>query len=127
MAFIAAFVLAYYAWLIFGSGDWFHTHGGNASNRAAIFRIREELRVGDDYEKVLRIYWQYAADELRLYSGCPQTWTVSMPPELGASQWVLFLDFSDGKVSAIKVRTSEGPPPSDGPEDVGVKNPVHLG
>lgn len=59
ISFIAALVNAFYVWWIFGSGDWFYTHGGNASNRAAILKILAELRVGDDYEKALRSYWQH--------------------------------------------------------------------
>lgn len=116
---ISALVLAFYAWWIFVSGDWFYTHGRNAPNRAAILKMREELRVGDGYEKALRIYWQHAPKDLRLDSGSPETWTVSMPFEIGASDWVLYLDFSDSKISAIRVRTSDGPRPSAAPEDVG--------
>jgi hypothetical protein len=46
--------------------------GGNASNRAALLKIREEIRVGDGYEKTLKTHWQYASPDLRLYSGSPQ-------------------------------------------------------
>ena len=119
ITFVAALLVAYYAWWIFGSGDWFYTHARNASNRTAILKIREELRVGDGYDQTLRTYWQYAPKDLRLDSGSSQTWSVSMPSEIGARDWVMYLNFSDGKVSGIRVRTSDGPPPSDAPEDVG--------
>jgi hypothetical protein len=119
ITFVAALLGAYYAWWIFASGDWFYTHPGNASNRAAILTIREELRIGDGYQKALRTYWRFASKDLRLDSGSPQTWSVSMPSEFGAREWVLYLDFSDGKVSGIRVRTSDGPRPSLAPEDVG--------
>ena len=115
----AALLVAYYALWIFGSGDWFYTHARNASNRAAILKMRDDLRVGDSYDKALRIYWQYAPKDLTLYSGSPQTWSVSMPSEFSEREWVMYLDFSEGKLSGIRVRTSDGPPPSDAPEDVG--------
>ncbi len=115
---IVILLSGYYSWLLFGSGDWFYTRGRNASNRAAILKIREAIHLGDGYEEVLNGYWQHAATDLRLYSGSRQNWSVSMPPEVGARQWVLYIDFVDGKVSAVKVRTADGPPANDAPEDV---------
>jgi len=115
---IAAFVVAYYGWWILASGDWFYTHSRNAPNRAAILKIRDGIRVGDDYEGVLRIYWQHATTDLRIDSGSSKLWAVSMPFEMGATNWVLYLDFRDEKVSAIRVRTSDGPRPSAGPDDI---------
>jgi hypothetical protein len=111
-------VLAYYSWLIFGSGDWFFPHSKNASNRAAMIKIRDEIHLGDGYENVLRSYWLYAPKDLRLDTGSPKTWTVSMPHEFSAGDWVLWVEFADGKVSAVRVRTSDGPAPSDAPADV---------
>ena len=115
---IVALVGTFYGWWILASGEWFYTHWGNASNRAALLKIREEIRVGAGYEKALTIYWQHASPDLRLYSGSAKMWSISMPSEFGASDWVLYLDFSDGKVSAIRVRTSDGPRPGDGPNDL---------
>jgi hypothetical protein len=73
ITFVAALLGAYYAWWIFASGDWFYTYAGNASNRAAILKIREELCVSDGYKKTLMTYWQFASKDLRLDSGSPQT------------------------------------------------------
>jgi hypothetical protein len=112
-------LVAYYSWLIFGSGDWFFTHSKNAPNRVAMLKIREGIQLGDGYESVLKNYWQHAPTDLSLFAGSSETWTVSTPLELGARNWVLFIQFAEGKVSAVKVRRSDGPPPYDGPADVG--------
>ena len=119
LVFAGLLMVAYFAWLIFGSGDWFFPHSKNAPNRVAILKIREEVHLGDGYESVLRSYWQYATRDLTLYAGSPQTWTVSMPTEFGARNWVLFIEFVEGKVSGLKVRVSDGLPPNGGPADVG--------
>ncbi|MEK6283788.1 MAG: hypothetical protein AABN95_25815 [Acidobacteriota bacterium] len=116
---IFALIATIYGWWIFASGEWFYTHGLNASNRAALLKIREKISVGDGYEQVLKIYWQDASPDLRLNSGSPKVWSISMPWEVGAGDWVLYLDFSDDKVSAIKVRTSDGPRPGKAPDDLG--------
>ena len=118
IGFILVVVLAYYPWLIFASGDWFRTHHQNACNRAALLKIREDLRLGDGYEMVLRRYWQHASDDLTLYSGNPRGWSVSMPLEFGATDWALLLEFTNGKLSAIKIRTADGPYPPDAPADI---------
>jgi len=115
---LVVLVVVTYGWWILASGEWFYTHRANAPNRAALLKIRNEIRIGDGYEKALNTYWQNASEDLRLYSGSPEIWSISMPSELGASEWVLHLDFKEGKVSGIKVRTSDGPHPPDAPEDL---------
>jgi hypothetical protein len=115
---VLSVMLAGYVWSIFGSGDWIYTHWRNAPNRAALLKIRGKLQVGDSYEKTLRAYWRNASCDLRLNAESAETWSVVMPFEIGASDWVMYVDFSDGKVSSIRVRTSDGPTPGDGPEDV---------
>jgi hypothetical protein len=112
-------LLAYYSWLIFGSGDWILTHSTNTQKREAMLKVREEIHIGDGYESALRSYWLHGSKDLRLDAGSPKTWTVSMPREFPARDWVLWVEFADGKVSAVRVRTSDGPPPSDAPADVG--------
>lgn len=116
---VVVLITAYYCWLIFCSGDFFSSHARNTLNRAAILKMRDELRIGDSYEKVLRSYWQHASSDLQLYAGSPKSWSVSMPPQVGAREWVLRLDFTNGRLSALKVRTVDGPHPSDAPEDIG--------
>ncbi len=113
------FLVAYFSWLVFGSGDWFITHSRNASNRASLLKIRDYIHVGDGYESALKSFWQLASKDLRLSAESPQIWAVSMPSEIGATNWVLYVEFRDGKVSAVKVRTSDGPHPTDAPENVG--------
>ena len=112
-------IIAYYSWLLFGSGDWFFTHSKNAPSRVALIGIREEIKLGNDYEAILKSYWRQKSKDLTLHTGSPQIWTVSMPYELGATNWVLYIEFSEGRVSALRVRTSDGPAPSGAPVDVG--------
>ncbi|MCM3872563.1 MAG: hypothetical protein ND895_17915 [Pyrinomonadaceae bacterium] len=84
-----------------------------------MLKIREEIHLGYSYESALRSYWLHAPKDLRLDAGSSKTWTVSMPGEFAARDWVLWVEFADGKVSAVRVRTSDGPPPTDAPADVG--------
>ena len=115
---IAALIVSYLVWWVFFTPDFINTHGSNASNRATLIKVRENIRIGDSYENVLRAYWQHRSPDLRLDPVNPQLWLVSMPNEIFAKDWVMYIDFSDGRVSVIRVRTSDGPPPSDAPEDV---------
>jgi hypothetical protein len=112
-------IAAYCVWWFFWSGDGFHRHSTNADNRAAVMRLHAALRVGDDFEKVLNEYWSQRTEELRLHVEARDQWFVSMPGEFGASDWTLVVKYHDGKVSAIRVRTADGPGPTDGPADKG--------
>ncbi len=114
----AALVAGYFIWWVFLTPDFVTWHRFNAENRTSLLKVRESIRLGDGYEDVLRAYWQHASSELRLVPVSPKTWSVSMPHEILAMDWVMYIDFSNGKVSAIKVRTSDGPPPPGAPADI---------
>lgn len=111
------FVLAYVTWFLFT--DVFTLHGSNQANRDALNRIHAALQRGDTHATVLEKYWQLRTDELRINTESPKSWRVRMPLEMGAGDWSLEIDFDEatGKVTAIRVRTSNGPAPKDGPPD----------
>jgi hypothetical protein len=94
----------------------FNTHARNEMNRQALLRIRDELRIGVSRVDVLRAYSQFRTDELSLVKG-PDSWRVEMPTEFGATDWSLIIEYRENGVSAVRVRTSDGPPPIDGPDD----------
>ena len=112
-------VAAYYSWWIFWSGDNFHRHSANAGNREAILRLHSAIRIGDDRQTVLKAYWSQRTEDLRLQVDMPAQWVVAMPSEFGATDWTLIVEFRDDKVSAVRMRTADGPPPTGGPSDKG--------
>lgn len=110
-------VAVYYGWWVFASGDVFYSSRRNVPNRAALRQVYEAVPVGASHAEVLAAYWQHRSDDLRLFADRPTKWVITMPLEFGASDWKLSLEFQEGRVSAIRVRTSDGPPPKDGPKD----------
>jgi hypothetical protein len=114
---VVVLAAAYYGWWFFASGDMFHSSKRNAPNRAALLQVYETIGVGASHSEVLSAYWQHRTGDLRLFADKPAEWVVAMPLEFGASDWKLVVEFQDGRVSAVRVRTSDGPPPKDGPKD----------
>jgi len=112
-------LLAYYAWWLLLSGDTFHTHSANAANRAALVRLHTALRIGAVRSSVLDEYWSQRTPDLRLHVDAADQWVVSMPLEFGANDWTLIIEFRNNVVSAVRVRTSDGPGPAEGPPDKG--------
>ncbi|HOC57183.1 MAG TPA: hypothetical protein PKI20_16310 [Verrucomicrobiota bacterium] len=106
------------AWV---KGFWFtevfRTHQSNEPHRTALLQIRDAVAVGASRVDVLAAYWQHRTDALRLFADRPSDWVITMPLEFGASDGKLLIEFQDGGVTAVRVRTSDGPPPRDGPED----------
>jgi hypothetical protein len=102
-------------------GFWFteiyHTQKSNEPNRRALLAIRDAINVGASHADVLTAYWQHRTPELKLSAEQPSIWSVGIPLEFGASDWGLRIEFANGKVSALRVRTSDGSPPKDGPKD----------
>jgi hypothetical protein len=95
----------------------FHTHKSNELHRAALLQIRDAVSIDASYAEDLAAYWQHRTDSLRLFADRPAEWVITVPMEFGASDWRLVVEFHDGRVSAVRVRTSNGPPPKDGPKD----------
>lgn len=97
--------------------DVFRTHQSNQPQRAAILQIRDAVALDSTYSEVLAAYWEHRTDSLRLFADCATNWVITVPFEFGASDWNLRIEFQGGKVSAVRVRTSDGPPPKNGPPD----------
>jgi hypothetical protein len=116
---VAGVAALYYGWWLFWSGDNFRRHSDNAANRQAILQIHSGVAVGADRETVLQAFWSSRTHDLRLDVDNPDRWLVSMPGEFGASDWTLIVEFHVGKVSALRVRTADGPRPQNGPADKG--------
>ncbi len=113
-----------FVWLLVVAGIWwlafvttFRTHHGNESNRVALLRIREAIPIGAARSDCLSIYEALRTAELSLISNSAEHWLIRMPLEVGATDWNLIVEFEDDCVVAVKVRTSNSPPPHDGPPD----------
>ena len=94
----------------------FHTQASNESNRIALLKIRDVVAVGSSHAEVLDSYWRHRTDYLKLHAERPTDWIITMPLEFGAGNWKLLIEFHDGRVSAVRVRTADGPP-VHGPKD----------
>jgi len=114
---IIVLAVGYYGWWIFASGDVFHSSKRNEPNRVALLQLYEAIGIGESYSEALSAYWQHRTDDLRLSAEKSSAWSVRMPLEFGASDWTLLVEFQDGRVSAVRVRMSDGPSPKDGPTD----------
>ena len=110
-------IAGYYYWWVFWSGDNFRSHSSNAANRDAIVRLHEALRPNDDRTEVLEKYWSHRTTDLRLHLDSPDAWVVSMPLEFGAGDWNLRIEFRNGRLSAVRIRTADGPAPREAPPD----------
>lgn len=118
---ILAFVGLYYFWFFLLSGDFFSTHSRNESDRQILLKVRNDIQLGDSYEKVLQNFWskKHKDSQLGINVYSPKEWSIVMQSELFATDWRMYIKFQEGKVVAYKIRTSDGPKPVDAPEDIG--------
>jgi hypothetical protein len=121
---VIAFIGLYYFFWIFLSGDVFMPHSKNESNRQLLLKIRNEIKVGDVYEKVLQNFWskKAAVQSLEINVPSAEEWSITMPSEFGATDWRMYIKFEEGKVVGYQIRTSDGGKPKDAPEDIGKLN-----
>jgi hypothetical protein len=108
-------------WLFLMFGEFFTLHSSNEPDRIKLLAIRNDIQLGDNYEKVLQNFWSKKTKDSRLsisvYS--PEEWMISMESEFNATDWRMYIKFKDGKVVSYKIRTSDGPKTKDMPEDIG--------
>lgn len=109
----------FWIWMLFFSTDLFRFHSANARNREGLIILRDRVQVGDSYEEVLKKYWQKDEYDLTLRPIDEKCWLVLMPSEIFATDWRMTIGFEADRVSAIKIRTSDGPRSTGSPDDIG--------
>jgi hypothetical protein len=95
----------------------------NASSKEALSQMHENIQIGDSQEAVRASINSLKTDRISVRTNAFQdTWEVSMPRELGAGDWMLFVQFGSNRmVLAVALRTSDGIylKPKGAPEDKG--------
>jgi len=93
----------------------------NSESKARLRDIMETLSIGDTKEDVRRVYSILRTARLKLNDTSNTRWSVSMPLELGATDWILWIDFSDDTVARLRIRESDSSAfmPDGAPADKG--------
>jgi len=104
-------------WFVLFSGLFLVRHEVNTPNRAALLRMHGEIVPGSAPADVREVYRRNATPSLKLLEHPAWPWAVRMPIEWGGTDWLLFVDFQEGRVSSVRMRTSDGPAPEGGPPD----------
>jgi len=108
-------------WIFLMFGEFFTLHSSNKLDREKLLSIRNDIQLGDNYEKVLQNFWSKKTKDSRLSISVylSEEWMISMRSEITTTDWRMYIKFEDGKVVGYKIRTSDGPKTKDMPEDVG--------
>lgn len=116
---VISFVVLF--WMFWMFGEFFTLHSSNALNREKLLSIRNDIQLGDNYEKVLKNFWSKETKNSQIFISVysPEQWMISMPTEPFATDWRMYIKFEDGKVVGYKIRTSDGPKTKEMPEDIG--------
>ena len=114
---IAILVASHLCWWIFLSGDLLYTHERNAPNRAMLAQLHANIALGASYSDVLRAYWQLRTIDLQLRVYDPAKWIITTPLEPLEDNWEMAIEFHDGRVTAVRVRTPDELVPKGAPED----------
>ena len=92
----------------------------NRASHIALAAIMQDLTPGDSQTRVREVYAARRIDRLMLLESSPESWSIGMPGEFGASDWILYLDFEAQKLIRLRMRNSNSTalPPSDVPPDI---------
>jgi len=95
----------------------------NKPNKQALSLIMKNSSLGDFRENFMAKYLKYGTEELIAIEPDEATLKIRMPGELGASDWMLYVQFDDEKITAMRMRKHDGihsfHKPKETPADVG--------
>ena len=115
-------VLGYFVW-----STLFESRMLNSSSKTAVVEMHRRIQLGDSEAGVHALVDDLKTDRTMLRTKLfLDTWEVSMPLELGATDWVLFVQYDpEQTVSAVALRTSDGIHlrPKNAPPDKGAFSP----
>jgi hypothetical protein len=83
-------------------------HQRNQPARDALTSVMNALTIGDLREPAQRTVESRLRPELRFDRSHPHLWTVRMPFETRATDWMVLIDFEQDRVSGVRMRTSDG-------------------
>ena len=101
-------------------GFWFTevftTHAKNEGNREVLNSLDASIEIGDSHINVLNKYWNLPEHGMRIYVNSPEEWSITMPREIAATNWIMVLRFADSRLSEVEIRNAEGSFPADAPQ-----------
>ena len=88
-------------------------------SRREITELMHAFALGQSMEDVRTIFKNVAGKHSKLLELSSSQWLVNTPPEFGAVNWYIWIDFASGKITALRVRLADGPEmkPPDAPSD----------
>ena len=98
-------VLGYFAWFTL-----FESRTLNSSSKAALVEMQSRIQLGDSEAGVHAVIDELKTERIVVRTNLfLDTWEVSMPFELGATDMALFVQYDPNQtVSAVVLRTSDG-------------------
>ena len=118
-------VLGYFAW-----STLFESRMLNSASKTALVEIQSRIQLGDSEAGVHAVIDELKTERTVVRTNLfLDTWEVSMPFELGATDMALFVQYDpDQTVSAVALRTSDGIHlrPKNAPPDKGVFSPAKI-
>lgn len=116
---IIGFIGLFWAFLMFT--ELLTLHSSNEPDREKLLGIRNDIQLGDSYEKILQNFWSKKTKDSRLsiFVYSPEEWMISMRSEFNQTDWRMYIKFENSKVVGYKIRASDGPKTQDMPNDIG--------
>ena len=120
---IIACVLLGLATLLIGWSLFFQPALLNRDSKIALAAMHQDILLSASQDEVSSIYKRFKTNRTHIKTDVfRETWEIGMPFELGASDWILYVQFDGNcRVSAVAIRTSDGSHwrPLESPADKG--------
>lgn len=96
--------------------------GLSNKSRAELVQFEKQLQLGETKDEVRQRYSAARLSRLKLresVGGNHNEWVVETPLQFGAGNWLLWLEFKEGRLSAVRVREEDNTlvKPRDAPPD----------
>lgn len=85
----------------------FGTRLRNRATKPHLAQVMAQLSVGMPQDRVEAAVAAVGDPRLRVRKGAADQWTVEMPPEFGAKDWILWVDLRESRVARLRMRVSD--------------------
>src|SRR5438477_4371351 len=84
-----------------------YTRSARREYRAKIVALMSQVSNHREREEVRQLLGESRFQGLTLREDSSTEWEVETPNEFGAKNWVLYMDVSDSRIAALRVRTAD--------------------
>lgn len=100
-------VIGYIIFTVWITSEWSFSQKAKILSRKNIINMYNEINLGDSREHIENLLQSIIPANFKIYKR-GDSWVVKSPGELGASEWIVVINFDKDQVDSTRIRIADG-------------------